>query len=332
MHLLGMHIRCSLSAAVLALLPAAHGQTDVRQLQIPDVTGGASAEVIVRGRWGSAHGQFGKADDASRSGPMDFAATAETLYVLDPVNARVQLFDLDGTFRESIDISTRTADFMCVDADGNITVLDAFTRRELKTFSASGELLQQVRLPGSIGLCSAVFAEQGRVMIEERHSRVHELAALSQAPGAPARIAGTLPGRPCRASADCVHVRLDGIRAVNLRRAAEGQTDTNCRLEFPRRVAAITTLETDNAGRTYVAAACQRPGAGEWETDILLAVLDATGDLVGVARLPNSYATDHYRKICVSPGGDIIQMQTTSREVRFVRWTLGAAAAREVSR
>ena len=65
---------------------------------------------------------------------MDFAVVGDELFVLDSVNSRVQVFTLDGGFLKVIPIETATADFMAVDDRGNITVLDAFVKRQCKTF------------------------------------------------------------------------------------------------------------------------------------------------------------------------------------------------------
>ena len=132
----------------------------------------ATSQVIVRGDWGSSGGQFGKVDEAARPGPTDFAVMGDALYVLDPVNARVQIFGLGGEFRSVIAIGTKTADFLCVDDAGRVTVLDAFVKREFKTFTPRGRLLTQAQLPNEIGLCSAIWSDGARIWIEERHNRV----------------------------------------------------------------------------------------------------------------------------------------------------------------
>lgn len=311
---------------VLLMLPAAVQRTFGEILEVPQIAAHAGPdrmEVLVRGRWGPHLGQFGKVDEASRPGPMDFAVTDDRLYVLDPVNARVQAFDLDGDFRREIPIGTRTADFMCVDAGGNVTVLDAFVRREFKTFSASGELLAHATLPASIGLCSAVFADGDRVWIEERHNRVFEVRAEQDKRGAPAQIVGALTGRPLGRNYSAVHARKKGTHEAIIRLATPEQTAERVTLRFPRPVASIVALESDDCGQVYLAAACPRaPRAERPGTDIVLVVIAPGGELAGSICMPDAYVTDHYRKLFVSRKGEVIQMQTTEDEVRFVRWTL----------
>jgi hypothetical protein len=316
---------CVLTAVSLVLLSVAGGADGVvprAPLAVEEADTDTSV-VLVRGPWGSAPGQFGKSDEASRPGPMDFAVVHDTLYVLDPVNARVQLFNLDGSYRGEIPIGTRTADFLGVDALGRVIVLDAFVRRELKAFSVTGELLAQATLPASIGLCSAVFSDRGRVWVEERHDRVYELD-MDRAEGrAPARIVGSREGRPLGAEGTTLHARKDGTHTVVIETRGAGQTGEPIFLQFPRPVASIVALEADESGRVYLAAACQRRASDDpWKTDIVLVAIGPDGEVAGTVRMPNTYVTDHYRKLCVSDTGEIIQMQTTEQEVRFVRWTL----------
>ena len=317
-------------ALLLGLLAAilTAGRSVGETLRIPEATTGSEAHtqrVILRGDWGSAPGQFGKVDEASRPGPMDFTVRGGTLYVLDPVNARVQLFGLDGRFRREIPIGTRTADFMCVDGAGSITVLDAFVRREFKTFSAAGELLAYGAVPASISLPSAIFAAGERVWIEERHDRVHELC-VERSPGrVQFEIEKTVSGRPMVDDCGALHVRKTGTHEVRLRLGtSEGDADVHT-LRFPRAVSSVVALEADDSGRVYIAARCLCAAArDQWKADIVLVVMTPKGAIVGTLCMPDAYVTDHYRKLCVSPDGDVIQMQTTEDDVRFVHWALRA--------
>jgi hypothetical protein len=316
-------IRTALLVAVLATTSGpvrAAGET----LHVPPTAECAAEErpeVLVYGAWGSRAGQFGKVDEAARPGPMDFVVRAGTLYVLDAVNGRVQLFDLRGGFQGEIAVGTQTASFLCVDDGGEVTVLDAFVRREFKTFSPRGELLAQAGIPESIGLCSAIWAEGERLWIEERHDRVHEIRATRDAHRTSTAVVGALTGRPVGPAGSPVQARKAGRHDVIV------QARTPTTLRFDRPVAAIVALESDDRGRIYLGAACLCGESGdEWTTDIVLVAVDPAGRIAGTVRMPNAYITDHYRKLCVSRAGEVIQMQTVADGVRFVRWTLRAPA------
>lgn len=310
------------TCVALWLAPPLCAQT----IAVPDVPGTTTAavEVLVRGTWGTAPGQFGKTDEASRPGPMDFALTDDGLYVLDPVNARVQLFGWDGGFRTVVPIGTKTADFLTVDERGRIIVLDAFVRRELRIFSPDGKRIAQADLPDTLHLPSAVLAVGEHVYVEERHSRVYEVGIAG---GAPARVLDTLPGRPLAARGAPIQAAKAGTHGVAIRTACAAGAEP-LSLQFARPVNAIVGIESDERGHLYVAVTTPRDAARDaWKSDIVLAVIDSDGRLAGTLCLSDAYVTDHYRKLAVSRAGEIIQMQTTEDEVRFVRWTLPTTAA-----
>ena len=104
-------------------------------------------------------------------------------------------------------------------------------------------------------------------------------------------------------------------------------------LRFDRPVVSIAALESDDSGQIYLAATCRSaPDDNSWKTEIVLVALEADGSIAGTVRMPNAYVTDHYRKLCVSRSGEIIQMQTAEDGVRFVRWALAAEAQGGTSR
>jgi len=314
-----------LAAGVVCLgMPAWSAGAPATAVDVPEPTGETeptSGEVILRGGWGAGLGEFGKRDEASRPGPMDFALVNGTLYVLDPVNARVQVFDLASGSARGIEINTHTADFLHVAPDGTVTVLDAFVRREFRVFEANGALRYQARVPDTISLPSAVAADGHRVWIEERHDRVFELDASGVRSGQAASVVRNVPGRPI-AGSRFVHARKLADGAVQLRVGTEADEQGLYALRFPGRVAAVTALETDGDGRTYVAVRrADRLAEGTVESDLLVTRLGSDGRPDGVRVLPDAYVTDHYRKIFVTASGELIQMQTTEEGVQFVRWT-----------
>ncbi len=297
-------------------------------IQVQDPLPAAVAgRVWVSAAWGPAPGAFGIVDEASRPGPMDFAMHDGHLYVLDPVNARVQVFDPRGGLSGMIPIGTRTADFICVDTDGSIAVLDAFVKRELRVFAPSGELLTAARLPDSLRLPSAIFADNGQYLVEERHNRVLVLQIDRARHDQIARPVAALSGRPRMADAETMHARKLGLRDVVIDRPGTDATQQTLRLRFPRSVRSIVALESDEHGNTYVAAACLRdPPVDGPSADIVITALAPDDELLGVLIVPDQYVTDHYRKLLVTPDGDVVQMQTLETGVRFIRWRMPASA------
>lgn len=312
-----------LLAALASWMAAAGVRADVIDVPTPGARALADGEVIVRGPWGKAPGEFGRDDEASRPGPMDFVATGDRLFVLDPVNARVQVFRYDGAFERQIDIGTQTADFLAVGPDGDVAVLDAFARRELRIFSADGALHTRSRIPDDIKLPSALALDGQRVLIEDRHDRVHELNVAKGLRGETATAVRTFAGRPSESGAGLLHAHKSTGGDVALQAPLTRSTGAETTLRFPSAVRTIVALESDAAGRVYLAVTCPIEGdANPWHSDIVLAVISADGTVASTLRMPNRYATDHYRKLALDASGDVIQMQTTEDEVRFVRWAV----------
>ncbi len=309
---------------MLWLLPAALSAADVDVVEVAEPSAGAAGQVIVGGSWGTAPGTFGKVDEASRPGPMDFAVQGDSLHVLDPVNRRVQVFGLDGTLERVIDIGTATADFIAVGDDGRIAVLDAFNDRELRVFAPEGALLATARLPAALRLPSAVFVQEDQFLVEERHSRVHALRIESGRHGAAARLVGTQSGRPRAEQAGTMHAAKRGAREVVLGQSEGDGAQQQHRVRFPRPIRSIVALESDGAGHTYLAAACWQAPDEHRVADLVVAKLTTAGEVAGTLTVPDQYVTDHYRKLLVTPEGDVVQMQTDEAGVRFVRWALPA--------
>ena len=325
-------------AAVL-LLPgefARGSEPVVLEVKEPvSVSPSKSFAVVLQGAWGKEAGQFGKVDEASRPGPMDFAVVGDELFVLDSVNSRVQVFTLDGGFRKAIPIATATADFMAVDDQGNITVLDAFVKRECKTFQGDGTLKKLTKIPAELKLPSAIFVAGDSIWVEERHSQVFEISDSPEKNGSSGKITKRISGRPVvRAGKSTgefstVHARRNGQREVILRVSDDLNKEKLTSLRFPRVIGSVVGLDTDVKGRCYLTAACLTDEKNNsWNTDLVTAVFSPEGEIVKTVCMPNNYITDHYRKVFVTPAGDIYQMQTDSAGVRFIRWESGNAAGR----
>ena len=104
-------------------------------------------------------------------------------------------------------------------------------------------------------------------------------------------------------------------------------------LRFDQPVVSIAMLESDEQGRVYLATTCRRADDKDpWKTEIVLAVIDSDGGRVRSLSMPNAYITDHYRKLCVSRSGEIIQMQTAEDGVSFIRRSLGGNASEGAGR
>lgn len=314
-----------LRLAALAVLSCGLGYARAESLTLSEagLTRPASGELLLSGGWGDALGEFGKRDEASRPGPMDFALVDQTLYVLDPVNARVQVFDLRTGDASVVPIETKTADFLAVDGAGRVAVLDAFVQRELRVFAATGSLERRADLPDAIQLASSVRLDRDCIWIEDRHDRMFAIELDNDNGVGPARPVRSAPGR-LLPDGRSLSARKAPDGAIALRIATGEQTDVEHTVLCDGAVRSVVALESDAQGCIYLAMRREAADSPEHPADIVLAKLSADGMLLGSLVLPDAYVTDHYRKLLVTPAGDVIQMQTTEEGVRFVRWTMDA--------
>lgn len=316
----------------LPFIQSAAGQLiEIPHTAEPQSSSGTEGRILLRAPWGSAPGEFGKTDEASRPGPMDFAVVEDDLYVLDTVNARVQVFGLEGHYKTAIPIGTKTADFLCVGPDGEVAVLDAFCRRQLSVFSPGGKLRRSMKLPEAIGLPSAVFTDGRCTWVEDRHNRVLEISAVDDKEDTPARVVSILPGRPMAAGRGTMHALRKDERDVLIHLAAKESEETFT-VRFPHRLLSIVTLEADGTGNVCVAAVCENQAAeGQPQRRIVATTIERSTIAARVVSMPDAYITDHYRKLWLLESGDLVQMQTTKEEVRFLRWTPEPVQRKEVS-
>ena len=129
-------------------------------------------------------------------------------------------------------------------------------------------------------------------------------------------------------AAETLHARKLGAHEVIITRTNGSDPPTASRLRFPRPVRSIVALESGPQDAAYLAAACLRhpPTKGLLPADIVVTALAPDGGLLGVLTIPDQYATDHYRKILITPEGDVLQMQTSESGVRFIRWPMPPTA------
>jgi hypothetical protein len=107
---------------------------------IVEVTG----EVVFSAGWGDAVGEFGiqradELDDTIIAGPSAFWVTPdEKLYVLDPVNRRVQMVGTDGVVESVITVQMESPQDVAVAADGTVLVSGP---SGIEAYSRQGDLL-----------------------------------------------------------------------------------------------------------------------------------------------------------------------------------------------
>lgn len=70
-------------------------------------------EVLIAGDWGTKEGQFGieRTGKVELGYALDFFVTADSIYILDSINNRIQVFDLQGNLKEIINLQIQWQNF-----------------------------------------------------------------------------------------------------------------------------------------------------------------------------------------------------------------------------
>ncbi len=302
----------------------------------------SAGQVWVRGGAGAGPGQFGlqgnpARDDEDALGPPTFALGPQgSLWVLDPVNARLERFDARGQPAGAVSAGsgeepTFEAD-LAVNDDGQLYL---FQQGELPTLSQldpGGRLLLSATLPPAFKGVDLLFAGRQRpvfLMLDGQAVRA-ELAWGG------VRADGPLPGLPVGSlfvRAD----RLDRWRARFTVLGLDGQPRRSLQFHSLVPIGEVRIVGVSRRGEV-VLAFDRRDGAADpgiegaegARAEVLLLAIDAQGQVMGTARVPPGNRRFEFREFALAADGTIVQMQSDVGEVRFVRWTLRPLApARE---
>lgn len=289
--------------------------------------------MVVRAAYGSGSNQIGIAspEEANPEGPMSFVLGPDAkVYILDQVNARIQVFDA-GARTETIPIPGRT--FVDIDRtpDGKLVLMDNLVKKAVYVLSPKGETIRILPLPGKgVADSAAVTAIECRddprwsgiwAQVDGRWLR---LAALDGTPDAE-RLA--IPGRPSIDGKRFLRAEVDGETTVLIRWShADRAGWEQRRLAFDMPVAHLLGLWDDRRGRIYLGAFLVR----EPEAANVVAVLDPAGKELGrlalaVALMPHEV----YRSVRVSPEGRVYQMVLEERGVVIRRYDLADGPAKQ---
>lgn len=145
------------SPSAIAEVLSSTTHSDSGQTELPTDTDVSAASnpagptVLFRGDWGDQLGEFGLDEGPTgRRGPLTLALRSDgSIYVLDTVNARVQVFDVNGSPMRAFLVEGQAVDGIAVTSDGYV-VLNAFSERQLLVYDENGQKLPPVAVPSEI--------------------------------------------------------------------------------------------------------------------------------------------------------------------------------------
>lgn len=268
---------------------------------------------VLRVRTGYGADEVGAVEpqEANPEGPMSFAVSPDgELYILDQLNARLQIFR-DGKRVRSVPIPGQT--FVDIELIGGerILLLDNLVKKSLVVLDRRGGTIRTVPLEGQgVGEAAEVIALEARaegpwkgiwVMAEERWIRI----ATDDGAADPSRL--VLVGRPSFDGKRLLRAELRGEAAVSVLSTAhlEAASWDRTEIAFERPVLQVLGLWDGPKGSVFVGV---RLDAGGSEADIVVR-LSPDGREIGRVPLASSMAPHEiFRPVRVLPDGRIYQM------------------------
>jgi len=290
------------------------------------------AEIVFTAPWGSGPGQLGRQtpEEGAPEGPMSFVVDDKGRYlVLDQVNSRIQVFE-PGESPRSIALSGSTFQDLVLDGAGNRLVLDRLGRASITRLDPEGNYLGEINLIGPDipegGMITGMFAQEDGIWVEIEH---HRLVRVADADGNPD------PDRPAvegRFTADggwlltAALERLDGAAIFKQSTGGEARgQELMARVRFSDRVSHLLTLDSDTAGRVFLAAhlvALREVSpfdVVESRDEVVILAYDGTE--LGRHALPTAQGSaEQFRSIAVGPDGSISQLLLDENGATMRRW------------
>jgi hypothetical protein len=321
-----------LALLMATAVAASPGASPPRAGPLPTTTARAPTRALQLS-WGAAPGKVGHVDarEANFEGPKAFAVDERgAVYLLDQVNARIQVFE-KGAFSRAVLLPGNTYDDLVLDVDGGLVLMDRLKHDTLDFLDPYGRLQRQVTLPGGLllegGHATALHRRDDGFWAEVGG---RFLIQLADAQGRPVAKRPTVAGLPAHEAGRALRVRLAGSHAIEL---LQGSPDGKRRLapfathRFAMPVHLVEGVELLPDGRLVVAAHLVEEGPGpEFEVArqaVVLLVLDsATGRELARAEVPATSAPEEaFRRLRTGADGAVYYMTGHEAGVTLWRWT-----------
>lgn len=287
-------------------------------------------ERVVQAEWGSGDGRVGMSTEGEAVGPNSFGVDDRgRVYVLDQVNRRVVRF-LDGEAERSYPLPDSGFDDVAV-RDGRLAVLSRLDGRRVLLFDAeTGEQVASLPIAEAVPPIHRLTLVGDEVCVQCSSADSVSLYAI-----------GTLKGDALAASEQARVRHTDPVGADGTLMRAARLDESNVRIGLldgrgaerrrihvrsPRRVASIIEVRGDRLGNTYLIYALYKEDGGEPNSvraRMVCAKYSPEGELLGRAEMPNDgLPTEPQRKVVVTDGGDVYQMDSEKAGITVMRWTL----------
>jgi hypothetical protein len=212
---------------------------------------------VLRAAWGSGPGELGRvlAKEGAPFGPMSFAVTATgRILVLDQTNQRVAIFE-QGKPAGTIALPGDNFDDVALSGPIAVALLDRTGTGRIVLHQGKAGPLREVSLrdagiaePGTV---TALFSRPDGLYVELDHA---ELRRVTDASGQLDTTGATAPGRFSADGRKSLRAKVVGASEVEIVATEPGGSRSTARIVFPGEILSVNALESDPAGRTFLAA------------------------------------------------------------------------------
>ena len=296
--------------AAAGALPVASGGSSTRSFTI---------DVVTFAPWGSGPSELGHTlpSEGNPEAPMSLAVDdAGSVYVLDQVNERVQVFGAGGSLLRSIPIGSTTVQDLAIDEAGaGVVLLDRLRDQAVRFVDLAGVERKRVAVVGQGvsegGAITALFAMRDGVWVEVEHRKLVRIATPS---GDPDPVRPSLDGRPTGAGAPLLRATRDPSGAADVSAIATTRAGGFfTRVAFREPVLQLLALGDDARGGALVGAQLLRedpyPPYGIAAEGVTVVDLSSTGAELGRFDLPAPEGPEEtFRTIAIAPSGDVFHL------------------------
>lgn len=285
-------------------------------------------DTVVVASWGSGLGELGhtRPAEAVSEGPMAMAIDSSgRIHVLDQVNGRIVIFEA-GKATQSIALPHGAYQDIALDARGRVAVLDRLRTASVALLDDSGAVAHTIPIVGKGlvegGASTALFAFDDGVWIESEHQQLVRVGDMS---GNFDRTRPSLAGRPSLDGRTLVRAALAGPASVAVSGFAIDGGEWLAQLDFELPITSIRALESDAAGRIYLAAYLVReqtvaPFAVAEERQVVVVLSPTGAELSRVDIVAPKTPEEQFRPIRVGSDGSIYQLVCHDEGVTIERF------------
>ena len=294
-------------------------KTSKKTPKIGELIGKQNREIVFQTPWGTGKTELNHMipQEASPEGPMSFAVDdLGSIFVLDQVNNRIQVFDNRGKHLKTIPLPSPTVSDLDLGPTGTIFLLDQWRAKAVLLIDDKGNVLKKVGLVGKgiyeVGEVFGVYSRKDGLWVAYRNYIVR----VCDASGEEDKERPMLSGLLCRDGKHLLKARKIGDITATVIRSLVGQSSIDAyTLYFDIPILFINLLDMDSYGNIYLGVELleesneEGPPFGIEDSHEIVVILDSHVNEKHRIYMPvSTQAEEVKRSFRVTPDGTIYQL------------------------